>query len=210
MRTSSRSVALLLFDEVELLDVAAPAQALSLAGRQWNWRPFKLHAVALTPRSIVTRTQLSVTAEVSLDTCPAPEILVVPGGYGARKALDDEAIVSWVRAAGTTAETIGCVGYGALLLAKAGLLGDAEVSVPADALELVKGLTPNARPDALRATSESGKILSARGGGAALQLGLRIVSRCLGPKQATAVADQLGVDVDGAEPVRMRIDLPDP
>jgi transcriptional regulator GlxA family with amidase domain len=208
MRTSSRPVALLLFDEVELLDVVAPAQALSLAGRQWNWRPFKLHAVSTSQRLIATRTQLAVSSEITLAECPPPEIIVVPGGYGARRALDDEALVGWLAEHGQRAEVLACVGYGALLLGKAGLLGDAEVSVPTDAVDLLKSIAPEARPDPARNTIDSGKITSARGGGAALQLGLNIVARCLGPKQASAVADQLAMEWDGAAPVRMRIDLP--
>lgn len=208
MRTSSRPVALLLFDEVELLDVVAPAQALSLAGRQWNWRPFKLHAVAGSERAIPSRTQLAVNADVSFAECPAPEIIVVPGGYGARRALDDEALVSWLAEHGPHAEILASVGYGALLLGKAGLLGDAEVTLPADAIDLLKSVAPDARPDPMRNTIDSGRLTSARGGGAALQLGLNVVARCLGPKQAVAVADQLAVDWEGAAPVRMRIDLP--
>lgn len=208
MRTSSRPVALLLFDELELLDVVAPAQALSLAGRQWNWRPFKLYSVSGAQRPIVTRTQLAVNAEVTLAECPAPEIILVPGGYGARRALDDEALVAWLAEHGQRAEILACVGYGALLLGKAGLLGDAEVSIPADAVDLLKGVAPRARPDPARNTIDSGKIASARGGGAALQLGLNLVARCLGPKQVAVVADQLAVEWEGASPVRMRIDLP--
>jgi transcriptional regulator GlxA family with amidase domain len=209
MRTSSRPVALVLFEEMELLDVAAPAQALSLAGRQWNWRPFKLHAVSRTPGSIATRTQLAVSSEVSFADCPAPEIIIVPGGYGARRALDDDALVSWLAEHGAKAELLACVGYGALLLGKAGLLGDAEVTVPADAIELLHGVAPETRVEPAKNTAESGRILSARGGGAAVQLGLDVVARCLGPKQATAVADQLAVAWDGAAPVRMRIDMPE-
>ncbi len=209
MRTSSRPVALLLFEEVELLDVAGPAQALSLAGRQWNWRPFKLFAVSAAPGPISTRGQIDILAGVAFADCPDPEIIIVPGGYGARRALDDEMLVEWLREKGAQADLLACVGYGALLLGKAGLLGDTEVSVPADAVELVNELAPEARPDPSRTLIDSGKIISARGGGAAIQLGLGIVGRSLGPKQVSIVADQLAIEWEAAQPVRMRIDIPE-
>ena len=73
---------------------------------------FKLHAVATSVRVIATRTQLAVSSEVTLTDCPPPEIIVVPGGYGARRALDDEALVSWLAEHGQRAEVLACVGYG--------------------------------------------------------------------------------------------------
>ena len=45
MRTSARTVAVVLFDEVELLDVAGPLQVLTLAGRHWTFRTFSVHTL---------------------------------------------------------------------------------------------------------------------------------------------------------------------
>ena len=46
MRTKARRVIVVVFDEVELLDVAAPLEVLSTAGRRWNFRPYKVEVVA--------------------------------------------------------------------------------------------------------------------------------------------------------------------
>src|SRR5262245_33301471 len=121
MRTSSRVVSLLLFDEVELLDVSGPLGVLTTAGRQWNWRPFKIQTVAARSGMIETRSQVRLESEATFDSCAAAEILIVPGGYGARRALDDVSTIDWVRNTGEKAMHCLGIGNGILVLAKAGL-----------------------------------------------------------------------------------------
>jgi transcriptional regulator GlxA family with amidase domain len=185
-----------LFDEVELLDVAGPLEVFSRAGRHWNWRPFKVFTVAEKAGPVSTRGQLTVLADHAFDTCPPTELLLVPGGYGARRALQNEAALQFVKQRGAAAERILALGNGALLLAKAGLTADAEISAPADALELLAEIDPSARGTAEPAIHESGKLLSASASGQAVALALLMVSRILGSKQAAQVAAALGSDFD--------------
>lgn len=201
MRTRSRSVALLVFDEVELLDVAAPLAVLSSAGRKWNWRPFKVATVAAAPGRITTRNQLVIEAGSGLDACRSPELLILPGGYGARRAQSDAALVDWVREAGAGAELVLTVGYGALLAARAGLADGQELAVPVDARELLVEAAPGAKPavDAAHVV-ESKTLLSASRSGLALDLALVAVARLLGKGQARSVAAALGHDYGASEP----------
>ena len=206
MRTSARNVALLLFDEVELLDFSAVLQVLSLAGRQWNWRPFKVHAVSSGKSSIETRSQLRVETTATLASCPKPEIVIVPGGYGARRILDDEQWLRWLGEAGPSAEHLAAIGAGSLLLAKAGLLGSELVAATPELARELAELSPDARVTRERPLAESGRLLTAATSGAALDLGLLLVQRCLGEKQAHAVAGQLGhVWSGGSGPLRIEI-----
>jgi transcriptional regulator GlxA family with amidase domain len=192
MRTSSRTVTVLLFDEVELLDVAAVVQVLTLAGRQWNWRPFKIATVARSAGPISTRSQLSLVAAHGFGDAPEPELLVVPGGYGARRALEDSDTVELVARTGERATLIAAVGYGALLVSKAGLAPSLQVAVPSDAVQLLAEVAPTALavPDAR--LIDAGKLITTSFGAGALDLGLQLVSRTLGHKQALTVAQRLG------------------
>jgi transcriptional regulator GlxA family with amidase domain len=193
MRTSSRTVAVLLFAEVELLDVAGPLQVLTMAGRAWNYRPFKVLTLAAAPGAIETRSQLSIEALVPLSECRDPEIVIVPGGYGARRALDSPDIVEWLAHAGGAASHVLATGNGVLLLAKAGLIEGADVSVPRDAAELLSELCPSARPDADARWRESGRMLTAATAAGAMDAALQLVARMVGRKQAQAVASALGI-----------------
>jgi transcriptional regulator GlxA family with amidase domain len=213
MRTSARNVALLLFDEVELLDVAGPLQVLSHAGRHWNWRPFRVFAVAREAGIVETRSQLRLEARHAFGDAPEPELVIVPGGYGARRALDDAELVAWLARTAGRAEIVLAVGYGSLLLAKAGLLANADVAAPADACELIGELGPSARPKSDVAVAESGKLVTASRSAAGLDAGLIALARVLGAKQALGVAAEIGhawqPDAGAPEPLRIEIVGPD-
>lgn len=195
---------MLLFEEVELLDFAGPLEVFSSAGRHWNWRPFKAYTVAEAAGPVRTRAQLTVIAEHSFETCPATELLLVPGGYGARRALDNPLALEFVERVGAQAERIFAVGNGGLLLAKAGLTRGAEIGVPKDALELLAEIDPSASGDADIDVCESGKLLTTGSTGRATELALTAVSRVLGAKQAATVAAVLGCDFSDG-PVKIQV-----
>ncbi|MEB2313576.1 MAG: DJ-1/PfpI family protein [Polyangiaceae bacterium] len=193
MQTRAREVALLLYDEVDLLDVAGPLAVLSTVGRAWNWRPFKVSTVALRPGPVVTRHQLVIEAARALDALPAPELIIVPGGYGARRALAEPALISWLSRAGGGAEHVLAVGAGVLLLAHAGLLeDDAEVALPraltAELAELAPRVT--ALPDAAPRTS--GRVSTTATGASSIDATLEMIARLLGAKLALGAARELG------------------
>jgi transcriptional regulator GlxA family with amidase domain len=192
MRTSSRSLAVVLFDEVALLDISAPLEVLTTAGRNWNFRPFKVFTVAAAAGRIKTPSQIEVTAHGSFDTCPSPEVVLVPGGYGARRALADGAVVGYLSRAGATASIVFGVGNGVLLLGKAGLLGESAVSVTAEAAERLLEECPGAKPDTQARFRKEGKLVTAATSGGAVDAALQLVSDLLGRKQAVAVAAALG------------------
>jgi putative intracellular protease/amidase len=80
MRTRPYRLAVVLFDEMDLLDVAGPLEVFSTAGRKWNWRAVKADLVATQPGLKATRAQLGVGPASPLSTCPEPELLLIPGG----------------------------------------------------------------------------------------------------------------------------------
>jgi transcriptional regulator GlxA family with amidase domain len=196
----------LLFDEVELWDVAAVMQVASLAGRHWNWRPFRLLPTALEAGLIETRSQLRLEAPLALADCPAPEILLVPGGYGARRAAEDERITAWCKAVWPKAELTLAIGAGVMVLGAAGLLDGAEVAAASDAREWLSAALPATRfteSDGI-VESASGKLLTVAGGSQGMELGLAVVARFLGARAASTLRTSLG------HSGITRLELPDP
>ena len=96
MRTKPYQTAIALFDEVELLDVTGPVSVLSSAGRHWNFQPFKIDLVASSVGPVVTRSALRLHATHSTAAHSGAECLIIPGGYGARRASDCEPMLDWV------------------------------------------------------------------------------------------------------------------
>jgi transcriptional regulator GlxA family with amidase domain len=206
VRTSSRNFAVVLFDEVELLDVASVMHVASLAGRNYNYRPFRLLTVARQSGLIETRAQLRLEAKFAPADCPAPEIVFVPGGYGARRAARDPELVAWCRTAVAQAELVLAVGAGLALLGAAGVLDGASVAASSDARAWLAVDCPQARleeRDPL-VTSLGGKLISAARSGYAVELALVVVERFLGRRTASTLRANLG------QPELTRLDLPDP
>lgn len=206
MRTSSRNFAVLLFDEVELLDVASMMQVASLAGRHYNWRPFRLLPVALEAGLVETRSQLRLEAKFSLADCPVPEILFVPGGYGARRAASDPRIVAWCRQAAAAADLTLCMGSGAAVLGAAGVLEGASVATSNETRAWLASSLPGTRLDEPEpiVSSLDGKLLSAATSGHGVELALAMVERFLGRRITLNLRAALG------NPSVSRLDLPEP
>ena len=146
MRTKPYATAIALFDEVELLDVTGPISVLSSAGRQWNFQPFRIDLVASGVGPVTTRSELPLHATHAFASHSGSECLILPGGYGARRAAQNEYFLDWVRQAASTAEFVAAIGNGAWILAKAGLLDDHEIAVPVELATEISALCPRARP----------------------------------------------------------------
>lgn len=193
MQTRARRVVALAFDEVELLDLAAPLEVLTVAGRRWNFRPFKIELAAPVPGLVQTRNQVRLEAPASLATTSAAEILLVPGGYGARRLLTDAAIVAELAHVGANAEIVAGVGWGVALLARAGLLGSATVAATGDVAAQLLADAPQLSVDRTRPVVATPRAVTARSTGGALDLALAIVEGTLGAKLVAMVRDDLGL-----------------
>jgi transcriptional regulator GlxA family with amidase domain len=127
---------------------------------------------------------------------PEPDLLLVPGGLVTRKlARDGDPIIDWIRAAHphTTYTTSVCTG--ALLLGSAGLLDGLRATthwIASDALRAY-----GAEPTEQRVVGE-GRIFTAAGVSAGIDLALTLVGRIAGPETAQAI--QLGLEYDPQPP----------
>jgi transcriptional regulator GlxA family with amidase domain len=200
MRTKARRVVLIAFDEVELLDVAAPLEVLSTAGRRWNFRPYKVEVLAFEAGLVATRNQMRIEASARLADAAPAEIVIVPGGYGARRFADDAASVAELSRLATGAELIAGIGAGVLALVRAGLVGSAKIAASPELASALEGQVAPEQLDLISQVVDSGQVLSARASGAALGLGLALVQRTMGPKLVAMVAADLGLELEPEKP----------
>jgi len=115
------------------------------------------------------------------------DLLVVPGGFGSRRLLDDAAFISWLRT-GASCPLKASVCTGALLLGAAGFLaGRRATTHPTAFAELSKFC---ASVEDTRIVDE-GDIITAGGVTAAIDLGLYLCERLAGPKAREAIGRQM-------------------
>ncbi len=194
MRTKPFSLAVIAFEEMDLLDVAGPLEVFSTAGRKWNWRAIKADLVSSTPAAHATRSQLQIGPAAALHSCPSPELLLIPGGYGARLALQDQALLDYLASVREGLTLTLAVGLGTLLAAKAGLLKDAEVASTQALCDELIALDPSITPRIQARALAGPRAITAAQNGAAIDLGLEVVARLLGKGQASGTARELGYD----------------
>jgi len=116
----TKNLAILVYDDVELLDFAGPGevfQQAEFAGK----KAFNVYTVAVAKKEITSQQFLKITAQYSIDDCPIPDILVIPGGNSSAQA-GNEKLIAWIRKVNQKAEYILSVCNGVRLLAKTGIL----------------------------------------------------------------------------------------
>jgi transcriptional regulator GlxA family with amidase domain len=121
--------------------------------------------------------------------------VVVPGGFGTRLLLEHRPVLDWLRTAHETSTWTTSVCTGALLLAAAGLLDGAPATTHWYAREKLASL--GARPVAERVVRH-GKIVTAAGVSAGIDMALELVALIHGEEAAQAV--QLGIEYDPQPP----------
>jgi len=192
MRTRPYRLAIIVFDEMDLLDVAAPLEVFSTAGRKWNWRAIKAELLSTEANVLATRAQLEIGPAAPLDSCKDPELVLIPGGYGARVALENRPLVDYLKAVREGLTLTLTIGLGALLAARAGLLKAAEVAATSGLSDELRALDSSITVNTLARTVATPHCITAAQNGSAIDLGLEVVARLLGKSQANGTARELG------------------
>ena len=189
-----RNVAILIFDDVEVLDFCGPLEVFSVTGRQDNVSPFNVYTVAEESGPIMARNQLSINPRYTMLDHPQPQILLIPGGYGTRREMYNTTLIDWIRSRSREADLVLSVCTGALLLAKAGLLEGLAATTHHGAMELLKGVAPNTRIREGKRIVDNGKIVLSAGISAGIDMSLYVVSKLLGEEQALRTAHCMEYD----------------
>lgn len=194
MRVNSpqlRRVAVLIFDDVEVLDFAGPFEVFSVAGEAEDIRHFEVFTVAEAHEPIRTRGGMSVNPAYPIATCPTPDVIVVPGGLGSRQAMLRQPILEWVQNHARKPALTISVCTGAFILAKAGLLEGLMATTHFSVLDYLRELAPNTVVVDDQRYVDNGNIVTAAGISAGIDMALHVVSRLLGREIAQSTAKQM-------------------
>jgi len=182
-----RNVAILIFEKVEPLDFAGPFEVFISASDYG--KDFNVYTVAEHGAPVQAIGNLSINPSYSIADCPKPDLLVVPGGWGARKEMQNETITSWIREASKDAELVLSVCTGALLLAKANLLDGLKLTTNRLAVDELRAVMPASAEIVEEARYvDNGKIVLSAGVSAGMDASLYVVTRLLGEDRALLAA----------------------
>ena len=183
-----RNVAILLFDDVEVLDFAGPFEVFTVTDELNNHTIFNVFTVAETHHAIKSRNGLSVNPDYALSDCPMPDVLIVPGGYGTRQVLEKGDIIEWIQLVSKEAELVLSVCTGSLVLAKAGILEGLQATTHHQVLDTLASLAPNTKIINDKRYVDNGSIVTAAGISAGIDMCLYIIEKLLGIEYAEKTA----------------------
>ena len=190
--THLRNVAILVLDDVEILDFAGPYEVFNVASQTTTPPAFYVYNVGLVHGPVIGRGRFTVTPAYTIDDCPQPDVLIVPGGYGTRPLMKHERLLAWLLAQSTKVEWLLSVCTGALLLAKAGLLKNGEATTHHTAFQELKELSPTTIiVEDKRFVQTSARIMTSGGISAGIDLSLHMIEKLVDLETRVAVVSEM-------------------
>lgn len=174
-----------MFDEVEELDFVGPLEVFGVASRLVG--SLTVLTASKDGRPIQGRYGLRVQPDYSFANCPLLDLLIVPGGKGAREhARYDKEIIAFVKAHASKHQIVS-VCTGALVLAEAGILKGKRATTHHSALEMLRHYEDVHVLEGERFVLENGVATSA-GISAGIDLALELIRSHYGAKMAQEVS----------------------
>jgi transcriptional regulator GlxA family with amidase domain len=190
----TRHIGLLIFDDVEELDVVGPWEVLSSWTLHHPEDGWTVSCVSRDGAPVRAAKALTLGAHHSFATVPPLEVLIHPGGQGTRTLMRDPNHLAWVRGQRGSVRLVTSVCTGALVYAAAGLLTGRPVTTHWESLDLLNQLDPSIvlRPDARFV--DDGDVITCAGVSAGIDMSFHLVARLAGTERAREVRRAIQYD----------------
>ncbi|MFB4166845.1 DJ-1/PfpI family protein [Virgibacillus sp. JSM 102003] len=195
-------VGILLFDYVDILDFAGPAEILSLTVKSkaeqaltlykkhlLPTRPFEVYTITEKGMKIVTHSGIKVEPDFSIDLSPELDILIIPGGplRAVQAIAKNQKIIDWINTH-KNIEYLCSVCTGAYILGETGLLDGKKVTTHHLALKMLREKYPDIQVLSDRKVVQDGNIISSGGVSSGINMALYLVEQILGESTANRTA----------------------
>ncbi len=191
-----KRVGIVLFENVEILDFCGPFEVFSSARLDDGKRleqpsPFEVSLVAENSAPITATGGMKVIPHHTFETCPELDILVVPGGWGTRRELNNPVLLDWLRKVAQEVRTLTSVCTGSMLLGFAGLLDGLHATTHWRSLDWMRDSFPAVTVEYEKHVVEDGRVLTSAGISAGIDMALKVVERYFGKDIARATAKHM-------------------
>lgn len=193
-------VGILLFDDVELLDMAGPYEVFTTASRvHARTQPagadplFTVTTLARSTAPIRARAGLKLAPDATLSHHPALDCALVPGGVVTAELRQPQTL-AWVAAQRRSARVLASVCTGALLLAEAGVLDGLAATTHWEDLDELRALRPAVTVREGVRWVDEGAVVTSAGISAGIDMCLHLVERLHSRELALRTARQMDYD----------------
>lgn len=191
-----KRVGIVVFENVEVLDFCGPFEVFSTTRLdENNWQrgpsPFEVLLVAENDEDILTAGGMAVVPHCTFKNCPSLNILVVPGGMGTRKEIENPVMLEWLTNRALETQTVTSVCTGAMLLGKAGLLNGLRATTHWRSLDWMRTSFPDVDVDCSKHFIRDGHVYTSAGISAGIDVSLMVVADYFGESIARATAKHM-------------------
>lgn len=184
-----RNVGIFIFDDAEVLDFAGPFEVFSVTSQINDEKVFNVFTVARTRELVTAVNGLLVSPSFSFENHPPIDILIIAGGQGTRKLLNDEVVLDWINKRTYTAELTLSICSASRVVGILGLLDDKPYCTHHEVYEHMSKICPEGIPQKEKRFVQSSERLYTSGGiSAGIDLSFHIVAQLLGQKTANSTA----------------------
>lgn len=188
-----RNVGILIFEDVEVLDFCGPYEVFT-AARTDDERYFNTFTVAESLAPVKARAGLRTLPDFTIDKAPPIDILVVPGGQGTRREVDNPRLIEWIRNVAEQAELTTSVCTGSFLLGQAGLLDNGRATTHWRSIERMRETFPAVEVVSDVRWVDAGNVVTAAGISAGIDMSLHVIERLSGVEVAALSARRMEYD----------------
>jgi len=198
----TRKIGILIFDDVEELDFVGPWEVFTMgnemAKRAGKPVPHDVFLVAEKDSPVRCAKGMRVLPDITTGKCAALDVLLVPGGQGTRREVDNAALLGWIANVAKDAQWVTSVCTGAMLLTAAGPARGKRVTTHWGFIDTLRSRNEAAEVLSHYRYVRDGNVVTAAGVSAGIDMALWLTGEWHGPDFARAV--QRGMEYDPAPP----------
>ena len=173
----NRNVAILIFDDVEVLDFAGPFEVFSVTAEINGYQFYNVYTVGETSGPIRAKNGLTVTPDYALSEAPQADIFIIPGGDGSKQVILNDVLMEQIKERIEQSEHTFSVCSGARILAKLGYLDGLDVITHHEVIPDIEKLAPTAHINKGARYTDNGKILTSAGVSAGIDLSFYLIKQ---------------------------------
>ena len=179
----TKTFGILLFPEAEELDFVGPWEVFGNFATFFD-KEWQVVSIAQTRDPVRCANGLTVVPDHTFDDCPAVDVLLIPGGQGTRREVDNERLIAFVQERAGECEWITSVCTGSFILQRAGLLDGRKASTYWAARDRLRSLGVEVVEERF---VRDGNVITAAGVSAGIDMALYVVGLLMSPDVARNV-----------------------
>jgi transcriptional regulator GlxA family with amidase domain len=182
-----RRIGVFLFDGVEEIDAIGPWEVFAWWTHAYPSDGWEATTFSADGKPVTSDNTLVIHPHHTIDSVPALDVLVHPGGDGHLEMIEDEAHLEWLREQRSRLPLMTSVCTGSIVFAAAGLLSGRPATSHRNSLEHMKALDPTIEVRPGERFVDDGDVITASGLSAGIDMALHVVGRLAGRERAEDV-----------------------